>query len=147
LGAADFDPRVALLEAGASERGEHARAASAARTASANEGAAIGALEPAVELERCEPRLLSARTRFGQAGLLVVSQTFDPGWKARVNGARVPLERVDHALSGVFVPAGEARVELEYAPDSVRLGLGCAAAAALACAALLAFGARRARAQ
>jgi len=140
LGSPDFDPRVALLEAGASERGEHARAAHAMRAESESE-------EPSqiVELELCEPRELRVRTRFERAGLLVVSQSFDPGWKARINGERVPLERVDHALSGVFVPAGEARVELEYAPDSLRIGLCCAALAALACAALFVLGARAAR--
>lgn len=141
LGAPDFDPRLALLEAGAHERGEHARAAHAAHAARAASASAAPSRE--VELESCEPRALHARTRFEQPGLLVVAHSFDPGWKARVNGERVPLERVDHALSGLFVPAGEARVELEYAPDSLRLGFALAAAGALACAALLALAARR----
>jgi hypothetical protein len=47
-------------------------------------------------------------------GLLVVSQPFYPGWRAKVDGQAVPLARVDYLLQGVPVPAGDHRVELVY---------------------------------
>jgi hypothetical protein len=47
-------------------------------------------------------------------GLLVVSQPFYPGWRANVDGKRVPLRRVDYTLQGVLLEAGSRRVELSY---------------------------------
>ena len=47
-------------------------------------------------------------------GLLVVSQPFYPGWRARVDGEPVPIYRVDYLLQGVPVGAGARRVELTY---------------------------------
>jgi hypothetical protein len=47
-------------------------------------------------------------------GLLVISQPFYPGWRAWVNGERVPISRVDYLLQGVPVQAGPTQVELAY---------------------------------
>jgi hypothetical protein len=47
-------------------------------------------------------------------GLLVVSQPYYAGWRARVDGEEVPLERVDYLLQGVPVPSGPQRVELMF---------------------------------
>jgi hypothetical protein len=47
-------------------------------------------------------------------GLLVISQPFYPGWRAWVNGERVPVSRVDYLLQGVPVQAGPTRVKLAY---------------------------------
>ena len=47
-------------------------------------------------------------------GLLVVSQPFYPGWQARIDGRRVPIERVDYTLQGVSIQPGAHRVELDY---------------------------------
>jgi len=70
-------------------------------------------------------------------GLLVVARSHYPGWRARVNGADVPLWRANHAFSALPLPAGAALVELEYAPASLARGfalsLACALALLLAC--------------
>jgi hypothetical protein len=58
-----------------------------------------------------------------QPGLLVVSEQFDPGWRARVNGKPVPISPADHLLIGVPLEAGSNRVDLVYAPDTFRVGL------------------------
>jgi uncharacterized membrane protein YfhO len=63
------------------------------------------------------------------AGLLVVTDTFFPGWYARLDGVPVPIVRADFAFRAVHVPAGRHRVELRYAPASLRLGMAIAAAA------------------
>ena len=47
-------------------------------------------------------------------GLLVVSQSFYPGWRATVDGEPVPIRRVDYLLQGIQVQAGSHRVELSY---------------------------------
>jgi hypothetical protein len=52
--------------------------------------------------------------------LLVLNEWFTPAWKARVNGKRRPVLRVNQWQTGVLVPAGKNRVEFEYAPTLFR---------------------------
>jgi hypothetical protein len=47
-------------------------------------------------------------------GLLVISQPFYPGWRARVDGRDASISRVDSLLQGVPVTAGDHQVELTY---------------------------------
>lgn len=49
--------------------------------------------------------------------LLVVSQPFYPGWKARVDGKKTEILRVDALLQGIKLPAGAQQVELRYRPS------------------------------
>ena len=56
------------------------------------------------------------------AGMLVLSEMYYPGWVAKVNGRATSIYRVDGALRGIAVGAGENHVELSYAPASFRIG-------------------------
>lgn len=56
--------------------------------------------------------------------LLIVSQTYYPGWKAIVDGHDADVFPADIALTGVSVPAGAYEVELVFDPTSVKLGAG-----------------------
>lgn len=51
--------------------------------------------------------------------LLVVSEHFDPGWRARVDGAETPVRRVNLCALGVELPAGTKQVELRYRPPGL----------------------------
>ncbi len=55
-------------------------------------------------------------------GLLVVSETFFPGWRAYVDGAEAPLLRCDYKLRTVQVPGGDHIVTMVYAPTSFEVG-------------------------
>jgi uncharacterized membrane protein YfhO len=55
-------------------------------------------------------------------GLLVMSETYYPGWHATVNDLTQQVDRVDGDLRGVAVPAGNSKVVLEYRPWSVYAG-------------------------
>ncbi len=57
------------------------------------------------------------------AGLLVLSDTFYPGWKAFVDGEPRPIHRVNGTFRGVFVEAGDRKVVFRYAPASFRWGV------------------------
>ena len=69
---------------------------------------------------------------------MVISEAWDDGWVARINGARTPLVRADHALRTLRVPAGDSMVRLSYHPVSLRVGAGITAFA-LALAVWLSF--------
>jgi hypothetical protein len=62
-----------------------------------------------------------------------------PGWEARSGPAMLPLETVNHAFVGFWLPRGQHTVRLSYRPASFRYGvaLSTAAMAALAVAALV----------
>jgi len=72
-----------------------------------------------------------------------VNQTWDPGWRASVDGILAPVVRTDISLSGVLVPPGQHRVEFEYFDDALAAGLAVSVAAALACLVLLLLARRR----
>ena len=55
-------------------------------------------------------------------GLLVVSETFYPGWKAYVDGQPQPIYEVFGALRGVVLESGKHRVEMRYRPTVVWMG-------------------------
>lgn len=50
------------------------------------------------------------------AGVLVLRDAYDPGWKAWVDGRETPVFPADYLFRGVFVDAGTHRVRFEYYP-------------------------------
>ena len=64
--------------------------------------------------------------------LLRIAAPYYPGWTATVNGAGVEVLPVDEALLGVFVPAGDHEVTLEFQPPWFLLGVSLSLAAAVA---------------
>jgi uncharacterized membrane protein YfhO len=87
-----------------------------------------------------------AQVNANRPALLVLTDVYYPGWKAKVDGHDAPIERVDYLLRGVRVPAGAHRVELEYQPASWRAGWILSLAALVAIAGLALVGLRRRRA-
>jgi len=81
---------------------------------------------------RMSPNRFRVETQSPAPRLLIVSQNWYPGWKARVNGQPQPVERVNGMLMGVPVGAGASQVEFSYRPT----GFFCTLAAALAAAAV-----------
>lgn len=48
--------------------------------------------------------------------LLVYTDSWAPGWQARIDGQPAPVLRVDGAIRGVIVPAGQHALEWRYRP-------------------------------
>lgn len=63
------------------------------------------------------------RVNTPMSGLLFVSDTFYPGWKAYVDGEDSKIFRANFAFRAIQVTAGEHEVRLEYRPDSFYNGL------------------------
>lgn len=62
-------------------------------------------------------------------GMVVVSDLWDSGWRAEIDGAACPIHRVDVALRGMRVPKGTHAISMIYDPPSVRVGFQIAGAA------------------
>ena len=66
-----------------------------------------------------------------------------PGWRAYVDGERVPILRANDAFKAVVLPPGVHHVEFVFSPASVYAGVGVSATAIFGCAALLFLTRRR----
>jgi hypothetical protein len=86
------------------------------------------------------PDRVTIDVRADRAAVLVLTDTWAPGWVADVDGVRTPIERVDEAFRGVAVTAGAHRIVFAYAPGFTYVGFllaGLASLIALGCAAAL----------
>jgi hypothetical protein len=110
LAASDFDPReVAYVECPANLPG-HSQ----------------GIAEVVEEI----PTRIVVSVRMETPGLVVLADRWDAGWRAYLDGKRVPILRTNYAIRGVVVPAGSSTLEFHYAPASFALGLRLAGLAA-----------------
>ena len=80
--------------------------------------------------------------RAPSTSLLVLTDSYARGWKATVDGRRVPIHRVDYLLRGVQLGPGRHRVEFRYEPSDWRIGLAISAISLLVLLALFAYGLR-----
>jgi hypothetical protein len=98
--------------------------------------------DPSVESARYvayEPDRLEIDVDAGAPALLILSETWDPGWSATVDGQPAPVLLADHVLRAIPVPAGQHSVELRYDPPYLRAGLLIAGLSLLTVAAALVY--------
>lgn len=56
-------------------------------------------------------------------GVFVLSQMYDPNWRATVDGLPARVMAVDHVLTGVNVPPGQHEITLVYTPEAFTWGV------------------------
>ncbi len=81
-----------------------------------------------------------------RAAVVVLLDSFDPGWRAWIDGEPARILRANVAFRAIPVPPGRHRVEMRYRPRGLFLGIAVSALTAviaLAAAAVLARGRRR----
>lgn len=66
---------------------------------------------------------VTIRASLEGSGLLVLADSYFPGWRVYVDGREGKIERVNLFFRGVMLPAGEHVVEFDYAPRSFAVGL------------------------
>jgi len=77
---------------------------------------------------------LSLKVKAETESILVLSDTFYPGWKAFVNGKEERILRANYNFRAVPLSRGVHRVEFVYAPLSFKLGAGLSIIGVLCCA-------------
>ena len=65
---------------------------------------------------------LSIKAEMACQGMVVLSDTFFPGWKATLDGKPVQIYEVNLAMRGVVTPPGTHEIVMRYRPTSVYLG-------------------------
>ena len=112
LGSADFDPEdVAYVESDAPRF----------------DGAARGTAKIVSEA----PSHVTIEFDMGTPGVIVLSDLWDAGWKARVNGVETEVLRANEAFRGVVVPAGRGVLQFDYEPGSFYHGIWLALGAGI----------------
>jgi hypothetical protein len=76
-------------------------------------------------------------------GMVILSDTYYPGWIATVNRRPVKIYEVDLALRGVLVPQGSHEIKFGYRPRSVFLGAGLTSAGLIGVAVIVVLGRRK----
>ena len=75
-----------------------------------------------VEFKRYHSNRISMKAELACEGLLVVADTFFPGWHATVDGKSTPVLETYGALRGIVVDKGVHEIEMRFRPASVYLG-------------------------
>jgi hypothetical protein len=77
-----------------------------------------------VKTLRYEPNAIELLATSGRGGLLVLSETYYPGWRAWVDDQPASIYQTDIALRGVIVPGGTHRVRMEFRPLVLPVSFG-----------------------
>lgn len=83
-----------------------------------------------------QPDRVRIEAELVRPGYLVLVDTYDPGWQARLDGQRVPVLRANVTFRAVQVPAGHHVLEYVCRPRAVLLGLAFSGTALLVAAAV-----------
>ncbi len=75
--------------------------------------------------------------RSATPAILVLGDTYAPGWRARVDGRPAPIIRADADFRAVVLAPGAHRVSFDYAPDAFRYGVAVSVVALALWATLL----------
>jgi hypothetical protein len=102
-----------------------------------------GALEPA-RLTVAERHRVVVEADVTSPGVLVLSETWYPGWRVTVDGAPARLLRADYAFRGVALPAGHHVVEFRFRSRPAVAGLLLSALGLLLLGGIALIGRRRA---
>lgn len=71
-----------------------------------------------------EPNMIKLEIETDQNGLLFLSDTHYPGWKAYIDGKETKLLRANYAFRAIPVAAGKHTVKFSYQPGSFKWGAG-----------------------
>lgn len=56
-------------------------------------------------------------------GMLVLTDTYYPGWKAEIDGKETHIYKADYVFRGVIVPAGKHTITFTFSPMSFKIGI------------------------
>ncbi len=79
--------------------------------------------QPAPRVVESEANTFAVSVDMQSPGLLVVSNTYYPGWRVSDNGQEIDLYRTDYNFQSVFLDKGDHRVVFSYTPSSFRVGM------------------------
>ncbi|MBW2401406.1 MAG: hypothetical protein JRG80_19490, partial [Deltaproteobacteria bacterium] len=101
--------------------------------------------EAEIEYRRPSPDRIALVVDAPRQGFIRILESWDPGWKASIDGVPVSVLRADTFAIAVAVGPGKQRVELEFETPGARAGAGASLASLLLLSCLLWWNRRSAR--
>jgi hypothetical protein len=86
----------------------------------------LGGGNDGLTIAASEPGRWTIRYTTPSPRVLMIAETWDPGWRGAVDGRPRALERREETLIGAHVEAGSGTLELRYRPRGLMAGLGAA---------------------
>ncbi|MFX1555522.1 MAG: YfhO family protein, partial [Promethearchaeota archaeon] len=99
--------------------------------------------EDEVSVLTYEPEGVLVDASLDSPGYLVLTDTYYPGWRARVDGQDAEVLRADYYFRAVYLPEGEHVVQFIYDPASFKVGLAVSLMCGLLVGGALAWDRRR----
>jgi len=84
--------------------------------------------DESVEIVAYQPERVVLAVSAKRPGYVILSDTWYPGWAARLDGKPTTIYRADYTFRAVKVDAGVHTIEFDYAPTSFYLGASVSAA-------------------
>jgi uncharacterized membrane protein YfhO len=72
---------------------------------------------------RYENQVVTVQVSLNDSGILVLADSYYPGWKAYVDGKEEVIRKANLFFRAVPLPAGNHMVEFRYEPTSFKIGL------------------------
>lgn len=69
------------------------------------------------------PNSFSFTAKAASSGLLMIANSYDPGWRAFIDNQPSPVYRANGGLMAITVPAGVHRIDFRYSPPFIGLAL------------------------
>ena len=85
-------------------------------------GTATGSSDANAKLRSYDAEKVVIDAIASRPSLVVLTDSFYPGWKATVDGKPASIERVDYVLRGVSIGPGHHTIVMRYQPASWRIG-------------------------
>ncbi len=111
LAAPDFDSRQEVIIMGSNVKSE------------SDSGGAVPFETGTVTITQESANAVTLKVDAPAAGYIVLTDTFYPGWQARVDGQAAPIWPANLAFRAVAVAAGQHQISFTYQPRSFTIGL------------------------
>jgi uncharacterized membrane protein YfhO len=76
-----------------------------------------------VQILTYSPNAITVKTTSDSDKLLFLSDVFDSGWEATIDGKKTEVYRADYDFRAIAVPTGTHLIEYRYHPQSFRVGI------------------------
>ena len=83
----------------------------------------MSANDAQVKVVSYQPQQVDLQVSLSSPGLLVLADTYFPGWTATIDGELTKLLRADFGMRAMQIPAGNHAVRFSFAPLTFRVGL------------------------
>lgn len=87
-----------------------------------NAGSRSSSSKDRVTYRRKSNSSVALTTDSEEPSVLVITETFYPGWKATIDGKSAPILHGNHLFKSLILEAGHHEVRFSYFPDSLKIG-------------------------